>query len=307
MSRTHMRMRRPATSSSRANPELFLELRRRLTDRDREILNLLWEHRVLTTHQVATIFFSTPGKGRHRLLELFRLRALERFQPWVPVGAAPFHWVIGPLGAEILAAEQGISVRELGYRRASALAVCHSRHLGHQIGVNEFFTRLHAHARRDPNAALSKWWSERQCARLWGDLARPDAYGRWTELHPQSGRLAKLDFFLEHDTGSVVLAKVTAKIGNYAALADATGITTPVLFWLPSSRREAHLREHLGTPEVPVATAVQPAAGHPADAVWLPAGHKGPRRRLIELTDAWPGISRPTTGGPDMPESDPCR
>ncbi|WP_395107469.1 replication-relaxation family protein [Actinomadura sp. SCN-SB] len=313
MSQTRMRMRMVPTVPARSSSELFLELRRRLTDRDRQLLELVWEHRVLTTHQVSVILFSTPGKGRHRLLELFRMRAVERFQPWVPVGAAPFHWVLGPLGAEVLAAERGITVNELGYRRAATLAICHSQHLGHQVGVNEFFTRLHAHARHTPNANLAKWWSERRCAQLWGDLARPDAYGRWTETEPHTGQPTKIDFFLEHDTGSTVLAKVAAKLGGYTALAEATGITTPVLFWLPSVRREINLRRQLGTPEIPVATAVQTASSaSPADSVWLPAGHTGPRRRLIELADTWPTPGEPTTtmpasSGSDTGEDASCR
>jgi hypothetical protein len=63
-----IRQRRTASMPRRATPELFLELRARLTDRDQAILELVWEHRVLTTHQIAAIFFTTPGKARDRLL-----------------------------------------------------------------------------------------------------------------------------------------------------------------------------------------------------------------------------------------------
>jgi hypothetical protein len=64
-----IRQRRTASTPRRATPELFLELRARFTDRDQAILELVWEHRVLTTtHQLAAIFFTTPGKARDRLL-----------------------------------------------------------------------------------------------------------------------------------------------------------------------------------------------------------------------------------------------
>nr|WP_241755939.1 replication-relaxation family protein [Actinomadura sp. RB99] len=278
---------------------MFLELRSRLTKRDQAILELVWEHRVLTTHQIAAIFFTTPGKARDRLLQLFRLKAVERFQPWVPVGAAPYHWVLGPLGAQVLAAHRDTTLAALGYRRTTALQISHSRHLAHQIGINEFFTQLHAHARHTPGARLDQWWPERRCIQLWGDLARPDAYGRWTETTDNGLGSATVDFFLEHDTGSVTLAKVAAKLTGYDALAEATGITTPVLFWLPSTRRETNLRALLGTPPVPVATAVHTPAndpgGGPAGPVWLPAGHDGPRRRLADLTSAPPRTSEPHT------------
>ena len=53
---------------------------------------------------------------------------------------------------------------------------------------------------------------------------------------------AVTDFFLEYDTGTEPLSRVTAKLAGYAALAARTGITTPVLFWLswepePGGRR----------------------------------------------------------------------
>ncbi|WP_242909656.1 replication-relaxation family protein [Actinomadura terrae] len=303
-----IRHRQAPTTPRRATPELFLELCARLTDRDHAILELVWEHRVLTTHQLAAIFFSTPGKARDRLLQLFRLKALERFQPWVPVGAAPYHWVLGPLGAQRLAAHRDTTLAGLGYRRTTALQISHSRHLAHQVGVNEFFTQLHAHARHTTEVHLDKWWPERRCTQLWGDLARPDAYGRWTETTREQQQPTTVDFFLEHDTGSVTLAKVAAKLNGYEALSEATGITTPVLFWLPSTRREAHLRALLGTPPVPVATAVHTPAdtttGGPAGPIWLPARQDGPRHRLIDLASTSPHSSDAYSGRMD---GDACR
>ncbi|WP_317985750.1 replication-relaxation family protein [Streptomyces sp. 5-10] len=98
------------------------------------------------------------------------------------------------------------------------------------------------------------WWPEKRCLRLWGDHARPDAYGRWRE----DG--LEVDFFLEHDTGTEPLTKVAAKLAGYATLAEATGVSTPVLFWLPSTARETNLRAAIAPPEVPVATAVHTPA-----------------------------------------------
>jgi hypothetical protein len=297
MSRPVQRLRTAGTPTSRASQQAFAQLAHHLTPRDREIITLVWEHRVLTTHQLAAICFPTPDKARHRLLHLHRHSVLERFQPWTPVGSAPWHWVLGPGGAYVLAGQRGIEVKELHYRRDDALAISHSIKLGHQIGVNEFFAQLHAYARRHgPNAAVVQWWHERRCADLWGDLARPDAYGRWRERQA-NGHLAEVDFFLEHDTGSETHARVADKLAGYAALSESTGISTPILLWLPSTARETNLRKVVGVPEVPVATAVHtPAATAsegPAGRVWLPAGSTGPRLRLAELADAWPEITQP--------------
>ena len=191
----------------------------------------------------------------------------------------------------LLAAEDGITPADLGYRRDRAMGIALSPRLAHDAGANGVFTALAAAARASGGqAALECWWSERRCAAAWGDHARPDGYGRWRDQAP--GQAAVTDFFLEYDTGTEPLGRLIAKLAGYAALAARTGITTPVLFWLRSPRREAALHARLsgppppGTrdaasaaqiPGVPVATA---APGHspdgPAGAAWLPAGSPGP-------------------------------
>lgn len=285
---TRTRLRGPQTRAPRVTPEIVAELAYRLTDRDRNLLALVWEHRVLTTGQLTRLFFPSPERARQRLNNLHSHHALLRFRPWTPVGSKPWHWVLGPAGAHVLAVEHGQSVTEFGYRQDTATAIAVSPRLVHQIGVNEFFVCLHAHARRQ-SGTVEQWWSEHRCAAMWGDLARPDAFGRWTQ-HRADGTATTLDFFLEHDTGTETLARVTAKLGRYADLAEATGTTTPVLFWLPSARREANLRRLLDTPEIPVATAVHTPAHSldgPAGAVWQPAGATGPRHRLADLARLW--------------------
>ena len=128
--------------------------------------------------------------------------------------------------------------------------------------------------------------------------ARPDGYGRWREQTPGQPP-AVTDFFLEYDTGTENLPRLIAKLAGYRDLAARTGIATPVLFWLPSPRREAALRARLagppphGTrnapsaaqiPGVPVATAAPGTSPEgPAGAAWLPAASPGPRRRLARL------------------------
>ena len=170
-------------------------------------------------------------------------------------------------------------------------------------------------------AELECWWSERRCAAAWGDHARPDGYGRWREQTPGQPP-AVTDFFLEYDTGTENLPRLIAKLAGYRDLAARTGIATPVLFWLPSPRREAALRARLagppphGTrnapsaaqiPGVPVATAAPGTSPEgPAGAAWLPAASPGPRgstpRRPVPRPAAWPG-SRPA---PSRPPGTPC-
>jgi hypothetical protein len=292
----------------------------RLTDRDRWILRLVHEHRVLTSHQITAMAFPSTRSGRQRLRELYLWSVLDRFQPYTPTGTAAQHYVLGPAGAAVLAAEHGLDLPRLGYRRDRANAIAHSLRLAHTVGVNDWFAALITHAGHTDQAGdggwVSAWWSEARCARHFGDLARPDAYGRYT-THPHHGTgVQEVEFFLEYDTGTEALTRVAAKLSGYAALTAATAITTPLLIWLPTARREAAARRLLGpalaaldTPAaVPVATAaadlLDPTHPHasPADPIWLPlTRHSGDGRMpLGRLAEAWPWLP-PTTTGLDPP------
>jgi hypothetical protein len=207
---------RPAVS-----PALLAVLAGRLTARDRWLLRMLCEHRVLTTTQITELAYGGPRRAALRLGELHRLRAVDRFRPLAATGSSPYHWVLDQAGAEVLAAEDGLPVARLGYRRDRAMDIAFSPRLAHTTGANGFFAALAAAARRD-GGELACWWSERRCAALWGDLARPDGYGLWRHPGGQGS-----DFFLEYDTGSEDLPRVAAKLTGYRELAARTGIATP--------------------------------------------------------------------------------
>ncbi|MFE3444983.1 replication-relaxation family protein [Nocardia sp. NPDC059180] len=289
---------RPARRSATLPGSEHAALAMRLTRRDRWILRMLHEHRVLTTPQLAVLAFPTLKIARRRLLLLHRAAVIDRFRPFRAAGSAPAHWVLAPAGAAVLAAEIGVDVRDLAYRSERAVAIAHSLSLAHTVGVNDWFTRLANRHHQD--SGLTAWWSETRCQRLWGDLTRPDGYGRYTH------RGHTLDFFLEYDLGSENTGQVTRKLHGYAELARTTGITTPLLIWTPSADRETHLRHaltisHRNLPEpgaVPVATAaadllhhVSPSAS-PADRVWLPLESAATGRlRLHQLAAAWPHLT----------------
>jgi hypothetical protein len=300
-------------------PALAAALAARLTARDRWLLRMLLEHRVLTTGQITGLAFGTSRACTARMSVLYQLRAVDRFRPLTPAGSSPLHFILDEAGAAVIAAEDGVTAGELGYRRDRAAAIALSPRLAHDTGANGVFAALAAAARASGGQlALESWWGERRCAATWGEHARPDGYGRWTERAP--GRAAAAaDFFLEYDTGAEDLPRLIAKLAGYHRLAARTGITTPVLFRLPTARREAALRARLagppphGTPGpaadripgVPVATTAPDASPDgPAGAAWLPAGRPGPRLRLAAL--APPGAPPPAAAPGQAPARAPA-
>ena len=244
----------------------------RLTERDHSVCGLVWEQRVMTTDQLATIAFGGSIEvAQHRLLVLHRLDVLRRFRPMClrGEGSAPFHYTLGPAGAAVLAALRVTTVRALGYDPGDTLALAHSPRLAHILGVNDVLAGLSA-AARNRGASLVEWWSERQCTAHWGAVVRPDACGRWREDWVDG------HFFLEYDRASEPTERVAAKIAGYARLSSLTGYVTPVLLWLPGDARESEVRRALAavrSDAVPVLTGRGDASTlRTTDAVWLPLG-----------------------------------
>jgi DNA-binding CsgD family transcriptional regulator len=261
------------------------DLAGRLTQRDRQLLRLLAEHHVLTSHQLAELAFGHLDTAEDRLRTLTTLEVVDRFRPRRDTGSAPYHYVLGPLGAAVLAAEQGIGVADLGYRRASTLAVAHHRSLPELVRGNGFFAALAGHTRRHPDAELLLWWSPRRCQATWGALIQPQGFGRWRE----GGAL--LDFFLACDNPSDEVARLAAALAGYDELAHANPrLATVTLLWMTTPEREAKSRPVLHPHACLVATATSLGGRNPADAIWLPLGTSGPRRRLADLAhpDCWP-------------------
>lgn len=264
---------------------------RRLTPRDRLLMAWLAEHHLLSTSQIATALFHSLRTAQMRLTILHRLEVLARFAHGTATGA-PATSYLYTLGRHGLALHPhafhdpdrlGLRAPRSTLERTTRLAG--ARTLGHLLGVNQFFIDLHAHTRRHPDTRLVRWWSEQHATDAYAIAGiHPDGHGVW-HAHGRT-----VGFFLEHDTGTENLARVTAKLRGYQRLA-AFGPTHPVLFHLPARRRETNLHhalaEHQAT--VPVATAVH--GDPPAGPVWKLAGTSG-RYPLHEL---------PHDPGPDLP------
>jgi hypothetical protein len=244
-----------------------------LTPRDRWILRMLAEHRVLTTAMFTGLAFPSARSAQLRLRTLFRLGVVNRFQPLIPIGSAPMHWILDTPGHAVLAAEDRplSPARSPGggerSRRAQALAIAHSTQLAHLLAVNAALTTLAATTRGTSNAAigaasggadavaeeaasagLTLWWSQARATRHVGDFAHPDAYAHYrfhTSHRSDQDSGSSLAFFYEHDRGSEPSTQIAAKLARYHDLARATATTTPVLFWLPSRAWEHTVRDAL--------------------------------------------------------------
>jgi len=266
-----------------------LAVQHQLTGRDWRLLGWLYDHRVLTSFQIAHALFPSLNYAQRRLATLTRLRLVERFRPFrLAGGSHPYHYALAHTGALIIAASRGLPPPRRGDSTMRLHRIATSRNLDHRLGVNQFFTDLAGHERTHPGTRLHHWWPDTRLKSFTppGTITvatiHADGLGVWSD-HERT-----VAFYLEHDTGTEALTVLTdTKLSGYHELCRRGGPAWPVLFWLPSTRREAHLHQHLtGTrPAVPVATAARDRlAGHsPADAVWHVHGLPEPLRRLADL------------------------
>lgn len=286
----------------------------RLTDRDRRILALVAEHRVLTTEQLTVLAFGSRPRAQHRLHELHGMDVVWRFRfPRAAGGSYPWHYALGYTGARLIAAQKAVRPPRPAEHAQHLERLVESPTLRHQLGVNDFFVALAAYACRQqgwPNAntydgtGLDTWHGEAEITAFHADTVRPDGFGAWSE----HGRLTR--FYLEYDTGSETLARVAGKLEDYHAAARRAGgpLTGPVLFTVATTRREAGLRAALARSLAHVEGLVAVATtardyGHPdgpAGPVWAPltrAPDAVRRARLPDLPDTTVQHKEPAGGG----------
>lgn len=269
------RHHRPGPRSTNAWPETV----RGRTKRDQYLLDLLADHRVLTTGQVAQVWNASLRRTQRRLHTLHAQNIILGFRPYRPVGdgSSPYHWVLGSAGADEVAAQRGITRQQLGYTPHTPHLIAFSRQLAHQVGVNGLFTALIHTAHHTPDLHLDAWWPTARWTAAHGDHVRPDAYGAWTRHSPDHRTVT---FLLEHDTGTEPLDRLTAKLDRYRELLHQLPEPPLLLFRFLTPLREAHARQTLATssalrsgdPLLAVATThlPQPPGRDPSGPVWLP-------------------------------------
>jgi hypothetical protein len=264
-----------------------LHLARSLTDRDRALISHLVDHRVLTTHHIVDLLYTTRRGpsirwAQRRLATLRSYGILDRFRPRTATGSAPYHWILDTLGAEIATYQQGLPKTEAAALVHAGRAIAHSPTLAHTTGVLGFFTALARTAATRPGCRLEAWWSQRRCATTWTSLGvQPDGYGTWTEP------AGKVTFLLEWDTGTQPAHRVAAKLTRYPPLVPAEADL--VLIRVHSHAREDALHAAvcaLDRPRAAAATAVLRPGQDSAARLWRVADTRtseNRRRRLGEL------------------------
>ncbi len=192
-----------------------------LTERDRQVIKGVNDHRALMTEQIQALFFGSRSTAQSRLSRLYQHEYLERHFPTLFGDASASTqaiYTIGKRGAQLLVDTFGYDRRELRLPKRGALSW---KFIEHLFAVNEFRVAIVLAAR------LKGWtledWQDETVFRAKPDyVALIDKKGR-TRHKPVlpdgyfllTTPVGKARFFLEVDRGTETLSKFAPQIRVY--------------------------------------------------------------------------------------------
>ncbi|WP_412538732.1 replication-relaxation family protein [Longispora sp. K20-0274] len=241
----------------------------RLTSRDLAVLELLAEHEVMSTRQIAAVFFPTVRAAQNRLAILHRLDVVSRHAWGHPSGGhAEYLYSLGPLRALVRPHAAGRidpAVVAPAHHDEWMWQLIGSPRLRPTLAANGLFTALIAHSRTHPATRLARWWSGPRAAATFAQYRiRPHGHGVW-QAHGRT-----VGFFLEGDTGDD--QSLLARIAGYRHL-SVTGPRYPVLLRTADPDRRDQVRALL-TGEPGPTVAVAAAEDDPARRTWYLPGRR---------------------------------
>ncbi len=183
-----------------------------LDERDHSILLSLLEHKVLTTHQIKSLFFRSFRRCQHRMKELRDLGFISSFVParGFGEGRPPACFILTKAGLAEIAEAKGARASDLSWIPDHSYRA--SQMLAHRLGVNGFFCALAEASRASEGHCLITWRPE-HWVRTKAAEVKPDGFGRY--VHPGGA----CEFYVEYDRGTEAFGALSRKLEGYFRLA----------------------------------------------------------------------------------------
>lgn len=192
-----------------------------LTQRDRQVIQTVYEYRFLRRDQIQALFFSSQNTANRRLQYLFHHGFLKRYLPPVQLGEGRPQAIysLDERGADQVAIEEGIDRAEVRWRKKDNQAQFFF--LDHTLRINDFRIAITMAAKKLGHQ-VTKWCDEREI-KLLGERVpilqkrkgylpvAPDAFFIYDFGHRQAG------FFLEVDMGTMTNKRFKDKVRAYIA------------------------------------------------------------------------------------------
>ncbi|MEU7570079.1 replication-relaxation family protein [Micromonospora sp. NPDC049240] len=264
--------------------ELLLTESERLRLPDWWAVEMLAEHRVLTTAQLTALGFATTTASATRRLALLARRSwIDRLVNTGAATTADTWWCLGPIGAQLtpLPEDRDVTPAQV-YRARDRLR--ESRDLPGLLEANDFFVDLATRALTEPGSDLRTWWSPRTCRYVTG-TRHVAWHGEY--IHERYRHA----FWYQPDPGQIRPTDLADRGHTYRRLTEHTGLAN-LLFHAADPQCEQELGRHLerrNTRHLTVVTS-NPEHGHPAGPILQPTGetHHLTLTDLPHTPEQWP-------------------
>jgi hypothetical protein len=183
-----------------------------LDERDQAIFLSLLEHKVLTTHQIKSLYFRSFRRCQHRMKELRELDLVSSFSVGRGFGEGrpPACWFLTKRGLAEIADAKDVRTSDLPWIPEHSYRT--NKILAHRLGVNAFFCALVEASRAHQDHCLAIWRPE-HWVRTRAAEVKPDGFGRY--LHSEGA----CEFYLEYDRGTEAFGALSRKLEGYLRLA----------------------------------------------------------------------------------------
>jgi len=183
-----------------------------IDERDHQLLLLLLDHKILTTHQITSLHFRSLRRCQHRMRELKEMGLVSSFSVGrgFREGRAPACWHLTKPGLFEIADAKDVRTSDMPWVPDQTYRS--SKMLAHRLGVNAFFCALAEASRAFQGHCLATWRPE-HWVRTKAAEVKPDGFGRY--LHPGGA----CEFYLEYDRATEASGALTRKLEGYLKLA----------------------------------------------------------------------------------------
>jgi hypothetical protein len=208
-----------------------------IDERDLQVLLLLLEHKILTTHQIQSLCFRSLRRCQHRMRELKEMGLVSSFSVGrrFGEGRAPACWHLTKQGLVEIADAKDVRASDLPWVPDSSYRA--NKMIAHRLGVNAFFCALAEASRAFHGHCLATWRPEHWVRTRSAEI-KPDGFGRY--LHPGGA----CEFYFEYDRATEARGALTRKLEGYLTLAagwtreqELTGFPN-LLVLVPEEERE---------------------------------------------------------------------
>lgn len=191
----------------------------RLTERDLDVIQAVYEYRVLTTQHLQALFFPSVHRAYERLSALYQHGFLDRrfLGVYIDKMNTPILYVLDKRGAEVLQAQRGIEVEW-----SSSLKQVSTQFLEHGLAINQVRIAFTLACRAQAGFELVRWRGENDLKADYDRVTIRTATGRseTVSLIPDSyfvlnTPLGVAHFFLELDRGSMATKRFGQKVAAY--------------------------------------------------------------------------------------------